>query len=74
MKTVYIYVAAAAAIVVFVVGIMLWSQTSGTASVEKTAQYQQSGPNQKRTQNAQNTPAPNMPNMVGHILVLPRIA
>jgi hypothetical protein len=60
MKTVY--VAAAAAIAVLVVGIMLWSQTPGTASVEKTAQYQQSGLNQNPTQNAQNTPAPNNDN------------
>jgi hypothetical protein len=62
MKTVYAYVAAAAAIAVLVVGIMLWSQTPGTASVEKTAQYQQNGLNQKPTQNAQNTPASNSDN------------
>ena len=62
MKTVYTYVAAATAIVLLVVGIMLWYQTLGTASLEKTAQYQQSGPNQKPTQNAQNTPAPNSDN------------
>jgi hypothetical protein len=62
MKTVYTYVAAAAAIVLLVVGIMLWYQTLGTASLEKTAQYQQSGLNQNPTQNAQNTPAPNSDN------------
>ena len=55
MKTVYTYVAASAAIVVLVVGIMLWYQTPGTASLEKTAQYQQSGLNQNPTQNARNT-------------------
>jgi hypothetical protein len=59
MKTVYVYVAAAAAIAVLVVGIMSWSQTRGTASVEKTAQYQQSGLNQNPTGQVQNTPAPN---------------
>ena len=43
MKTVYMYVAATAAIAVLIVGIMLWYQTPSAASVEKTAQYQQSG-------------------------------
>ena len=63
MKTVYVYVAAAAAIAVLVVSIMLWSQTPGTASVEKTtAQYHQSGLNQNPTETVQNTPAHNNDN------------
>jgi hypothetical protein len=59
------YVAAAAtAIAVLVVGIMLWYQTPSAASVEKTAQYKQSGGlNQNPTQNVQSTPpAPNSDN------------
>jgi hypothetical protein len=40
MKTVYMYAAVVAPTAVLVVGIVLWSQTPSTASVEKTAQYQ----------------------------------
>jgi hypothetical protein len=42
MKTVYMYTALVPAIAVLVVGVTLLPQTLGTASVEKTAQYQQS--------------------------------
>jgi hypothetical protein len=56
MKTAYAYVTAAAAIAVLVIGIMLLYQTPSSASVGKTAQYQQSGLDQNPTQNARNTP------------------
>lgn len=62
MKTVYMYTEVVAAIAI-VIGIMLWSQTPGTASVEKTtAQYHQSGLNQNPTEKVQNTPALNNDN------------
>ena len=57
MNTIYIYIAVAAAIAILVGVIMLSSQTSSTASIEKRAQYQQNGlNNQNPTQNVQNTP------------------
>ena len=62
MKTVYMYTEVVAAIAI-VIGIMFWSQTPGTASVEKTtAQYHQSGLNQNPTEKVQNTPALNNDN------------
>jgi hypothetical protein len=43
------YAAVVAPTAVLVVGIMLWSQTPGTDSVEKTARYQRSAINQNPT-------------------------
>jgi hypothetical protein len=62
MKTVYMYAAVVAPTAVLVVGIMLWSQTPSTASVEKTAQYQRSAINQNPTAKVQNTAAHNSDN------------
>lgn len=58
MKTVYIYLAVAAAIAVLVAGIMLSSQGRSAASVENIAQHQQNGLNQNPTQNVPNTSKP----------------
>lgn len=58
MKTVYLYVAVAAAIAVLVGGIMLSSQGHSATSVQKVAQYKQNGLNQNPTQNVPNTSKP----------------
>jgi uncharacterized membrane protein YvbJ len=62
MKTMYTCTAIVAAIAVIIVGVTLLFQTPGTASVEKTAQYQQSAINQNPTAKVQNSAAPNSDN------------
>ena len=59
MKTVYLYMAIAAATAVLVGGIMLSSQDHSATSVLKVTQYKQNDLNQNPTQNVPGTPNPN---------------